>query len=151
MKNDRQKLTAWLLRAMGAVEILAFVAVIMPRSWMETSHAWLGLGVMPDGPIIMFMIRQASYFYGTHGVLLWLMAADVVRFQPLVRFTGWMFLLAAPVFFVIDYTAGMPAFWTATDTVSSAFLGVALLYLTRGEFEREGQMRAAELQDVVPR
>src|SRR4030095_3254128 len=110
---------------------------------METSHAWLGLGVMPDGPIIMFMIRQASYFYGAHGVLLWLMAGDVIRFRPLVRFTGVMFLLAAPVFFIIDYTAGMPVFWTAADTVSSVFLGTALLWLTRGGFEQAGQIHAA--------
>jgi hypothetical protein len=136
VKSNRQKLTAWLLRAAGAVEILAFGAVIMPRSWMETSHAWLGLGVMPDGPIIMFMIRQASYFYGAHGVLLWLLATDVERFRPLVRFTGVTFLLAAPVFFVIDYTAKMPVFWTLTDTLGCLFLGVALLWLTRGEFER---------------
>lgn len=134
MGNNRQKLTAWLLRAAGAVEILAFGAVLMPRSWMETAHAWLGLGVLPDGPIIMFMMRQASYFYGTHGVLLWLLAADVARFQPLVRFTGVMFLLAAPVFFSIDYTAGMPGFWTALDTLGCLFLGLALLWLTRVEF-----------------
>ncbi len=144
MKSNPQTLTAWLLRATDAVEILAFGAVIMPRAWMETSHTRLGLGVMPDGPIIMFMIRQASYFYGAHGILLWLMASDVVRFRPLVRFTGIMFLLAAPVFLIIDYTAGMPAFWTGVDTVSSVFLGTALLWLTQGRGESEGQIHATE-------
>ena len=53
-----QLMQAWLLRLAGAVEILAFFAVVMPRSWMEVSHAWLGLGEMPGGPIIMFMIRH---------------------------------------------------------------------------------------------
>jgi len=61
-----QRLQAWLLRVAGAVEILAFFAVVMPRSWMEVSHSWLGLGNMPGGPIIMFMIRQSSYTYGMH-------------------------------------------------------------------------------------
>src|SRR6185436_3692744 len=68
---DSRRLLAWLLRLAGAFEILAFFAVVMPRSWMEVSHAWLGMGVMPDGPLIMFMIRQASYTYGMHGVTLW--------------------------------------------------------------------------------
>ncbi len=66
MNIDR--LQSWVLRLTGATEILAFVSVVMPRAWMESAHSWLGLGVMPDGPVIMFMIRQASYAYGMHGV-----------------------------------------------------------------------------------
>ena len=38
--------------------MLAFGAVVMPRAWMEASHEWLGLGMMPDGPVINFMIRH---------------------------------------------------------------------------------------------
>ena len=109
---NRERLQAWLLRLAGATEILAFFAVVMPRAWMEASHAWLGLGEMPGGPIIMFMIRQASYSYGMHGISLWVLATDVKRFRPLVLLNGVAFLLAAPVFFVIDYTSGMPLWWT---------------------------------------
>ncbi len=123
------QLQAWLLRLVGSVEILAFVAVVMPRAWMETSHAWLGLGEMPDGPIIMFMIRQASYAYGMHGVSMWIMASDVSRFRPIILFNGISFLLAAPVFFLIDYQSGMPWFWTVMDTIGCAFFGAALLWL----------------------
>jgi hypothetical protein len=128
---NRQQVQALLLRVAGAVEILAFIAVVMPRSWMETAHAWLGLGVMPGGPIIMFMIRQASYTYGMHGISLWVIASNVGRFRALVVFNGIAFLIAAPVFFLIDYSSGMPSWWTAGDTVSCAFLGVALLWLSR--------------------
>jgi len=92
---DSRRLLAWLLRLAGAFEILAFFAVVMPRSWMEVSHAWLGMGVMPDGPLIMFMIRQASYTYGMHGVSLWVLASDVVRFRKLVILNGIAYLLAA--------------------------------------------------------
>lgn len=127
---NRQRLLPWLLRLAGAVEILAFIAVVMPRSFMETSHAWLGLGTMPEGPILMFMIRQASYSYGMHGVSLWVLATDVDRFRPLVILNGIAFLLAAPVFFFIDYTSGMPHWWTLGDTASCAFFGAALLALT---------------------
>ncbi len=128
---NRQRLLAWLLRLAGAVEILAFIAVVMPRSFMETSHAWLGLGTMPEGPILMFMIRQASYSYGMHGVSLWVLATDVDRFRPLVIFNGIAFMIAAPVFFFIDYTSGMPLWWTLGDTASCAFFGGSLLALSR--------------------
>ena len=124
------RLQAWLLRASGAVELLAFVAVVMPRSWMEASHAWLGLGVMPEGPLLMFMIRQASYVYGMHGVSLFILASDVERFRPLVVLNAISFLLAGPVFFLIDYTAGMPLWWTLGDAAACGSFGAALLFLT---------------------
>lgn len=122
---------AWLLRLAGGTEILAFISVVMPRSWMEASHAWLGLGEMPTGPVLMFMIRQASYVYGMHGISLCVLASDVERFRPLIVFNGISFLLAGPVFFIIDYTAGMPLWWTLFDSVGCAFFGASLLLLNR--------------------
>lgn len=67
---NKEAIQKVLLRLAGAIEILAFIAVVMPRSWMEISHEWLGLGQMPDGPVLMFLIRQASYTYGMHGISL---------------------------------------------------------------------------------
>jgi hypothetical protein len=128
---NSQRLQSWLLRVAGAVEILAFFAVIMPRSWMEVSHAWLGMGEMPSGPVIMFMIRQASYTYGMHGVSLWILASDVTRFRTLILLNAIAYLLAAPVFFLIDLTSGMPWFWTVGDSLSCGFFGAALLLLNR--------------------
>ena len=127
---NSERLLSWLLRLAGSVEILAFFAVVMPRSWMEVSHAWLGLGEMPRGPIIMFMIRQASYTYGFHGVSLWVVASDVARFRTLVLLNGIAYLLAAPVFFLIDFTTGMPWWWTVGDAWGCGLLGIAVLLLT---------------------
>lgn len=130
---NRQQLQSWLLRLVGAIELLAFVAVVMPRGWMEASHAWLGLGEMTGGAVTMFMIRQASYTYGMHGISLWILAADVKRFRPLVILNGISFLLAAPVFFIIDYTAGLPLWWTLSDSLACGFFGAAMLRLSRGD------------------
>jgi len=129
MRSDQ--LQSLILRLSGSVEVLAFLAVVMPRSWMVSSHAWLGLGDMPDGPLIMFMIRQASYVYGMHGVSLWVLASDVQRFQPMIVLNGISFTLAGAVFFAIDYSAGMPLWWTISDTLGCAFFGIALLLLNR--------------------
>ena len=126
---NRERLLVWLLRLAGATEILAFIAVVMPRSWMEISHAWLGMGEMPDGPLLMFMIRQASFTYGVHGLSLWLIASDVKRFRSFVVFNGIAFIVAAPVFLLIDLTSGMPLWWALSDPASCGLFGVALLFL----------------------
>jgi hypothetical protein len=128
---DRERLQVWLLRLAGASEVLAFVAVIMPRAWMEAGHEWIGLGTMPRSALLMFMIRQASYTYGMHGISLWVLASDVRRFRPLIIFNGVAFSLAAPVFLVIDYTTEMPLLWTLSDSASCLLFGGALLWLTR--------------------
>lgn len=129
---DEEFLLKWLLRLVGLSEILAFIAVVMPRTWMETSHLWLGLGQMPESSVLMFLIRQASYTYGMHGISLWLIASDVKRFRPLLILNGISFLIAGPVFFLIDYTAGTPMWWALTDGPACGLFGAAILWLSRG-------------------
>lgn len=130
---NNQQLLKWLLRLAGAFEVLAFIAVVMPRSWMEISHEWLGLGLMPGGPILMFLIRQASYTYGMHGISLWVLSLDVKRFRPLVILNGIAYLLGAAVFLAIDYSTGMPLWWTVSDPVGCGVLGATILWLSREE------------------
>jgi hypothetical protein len=86
------------------------------------------MGQMPHGAVLMFLIRQASYTYGMHGITLWIIALDVKRFRPLVILNGISYLLAAPVFGAIDYTSGMPLWWTIGDCVGCGLLGAALLW-----------------------
>ena len=129
---DYRTLQIWILRIAGACEILAFIAVVMPRDWMEQSHAWLGLGVMPESAVLMFMIRQASYAYGMHGISLWVLATDVSRFRPLLLLNGVSFLLAGPVFGLIDYTAGIPWWWTVVDVFGCTSLGAIILWCNLG-------------------
>ncbi len=133
---NNQRLLSWVLRLAGAVELLAFVAVVLPRSFMETAHAALGLGMMPHGPILIFMIRQASYCYGMHGISLLVIASDVERFRPFVILNGISFVLAGPVFFLIDFTSGMPLWWTLADSASCLFFGASLLILSRKKSHR---------------
>lgn len=128
-RMNRSRLLPLFLRVAGAVTALAFVAVVMPRSWMEGAHEALGMGPMPRGAVVDFMIRQASLVYGLHGAALWLMAGDVPRYRPLIRYTGWAFLLAAPIFAAIDYTADMPWFWLLGDGLCCSAVGATILSL----------------------
>ncbi len=141
---NKERIQKVLLRLTGAFEILAFIAVVMPRTWMEMSHEWLGLGQMPDGPVLMFLIRQASYTYGMHGISLWVLARDVKRFRPLIILNGLAYLLAAPVFWAIDYSAGMPVWWTIGDCIGCGVLGAALLWCSLSVQSRVTPLTANE-------
>jgi hypothetical protein len=47
-----------------------------------------------------------------------------------VIFNGISYLLAGPIFFLIDYSTGMPMWWTVGDATACLFFGVALLWLS---------------------
>ena len=126
-------LQAWALRLVGAVEMLAFGAVLLPRAWMESIHAGMGLTEMPQGPVFDSVMRQVSFTYGVHGVALWIIAADVGRYRSLVILTVIGYLAAAPVFFIVDRANDMPWSWTAGNGGSCLLIGMVLLGLLCGE------------------
>ena len=113
--------------------VLAFGAVFLPRSWMGAAHAWMGFAEMPEGPVFDSVMRQVSFSYGLHGVALWLIAADVVRYRPLVVLTAVGYLLAGPVFFAVDLGNGMPWSWMAGNGGSCLLIGSLLFGLLWGE------------------
>ena len=117
------------LKLGGCVEVLAFFAVVMPRAWMESAHEWLGLGVMPPLPVLDYMIRGASFTFGLHGVLLWILARNLDRFKSIIIFTGASYVVAGPVFFAIEHSAGLPLWWTIGDSLACFLFGVAMLIL----------------------
>lgn len=128
-----QRLQVWVLRFVGTVEGLAFGAVVLPRDWMGAMHARLGAAEMPTGPVFDSVMRQVSFTYGLHGIAAWIIASDVVRYRPLVVFTGVGYLLAAPVFVWIDLAAGMPGFWVAGNGGSCLLVGLIVPGLLWGE------------------
>src|SRR5262245_57853065 len=126
-------LQAWLLRMVGGVEMLAFGAVFMPRDWMEAIHTAMGLPELPQGPVFDSVMRQVSFSYGLHGLALWFIAADVGRYRPLVILTAIGYLLAGPVFILVDLRNGMPWTWMAGNGGACLLIGGLLLGLIVGE------------------
>ena len=138
-------LQAWVLRLVGAVEMLAFGGVFLRRAWMEAIHAGMGLTEMPKGPVFDSVMRQVSFTYGLHGVALWFIAADVGRYRPLVVLTAFGYLLAGPVFIVVDLSNGMPWSWIAGNGGSCLLIGTLLLGLLWGE-----QLAAKSASKTIP-
>ena len=77
-----------LLRIVGVGALFALLAVVMPVSWMAATHGWLGLGEMPTGPVVEYLARSLSAFYAIMGALCLVLATDLERYRPLVRFLG---------------------------------------------------------------
>jgi hypothetical protein len=128
---NKPRLLAALLRLEGAIEMLAFVAVVMPRGWMAATHRWLGMGELSAFPLLDYMIRSVSLLYGLHGVLLLLLATDVTRFRLLIIYTAASYLLAAVAFIAIDVGNSMPWWWSVSEVGSVFWLGLVLLWLLR--------------------
>ncbi len=124
---------AWILRLVGTMELFSFGAVFLPRSSMDAIHRSLGLAEMPQGPVFDSVMREVSFTYGLHGVAVWLIASDVVRFRPLVVLSAIGYLLAAPVFVTIDLINGMPATWVAGIGGSCLLIGSLILGALLGE------------------
>jgi hypothetical protein len=125
------RLLVWLLRLGGVLTTSAFAAIFLPVEWMAGAHEWLDLGEFPRAPVVDYLARSIALLYGFHGVLLFIISSDPVRFRPIVRYVGVMNLVFGIVMTGIDMFAGMPDWWTLAEGPPIAGFGVAILYLSR--------------------
>ena len=120
-----------LLRVLGVSALFALVAVFMPLSWMTATHHGLGLGEMPTAPVVEYLARSVSAFYALYGALCLVVASDLERYRPLVRFLGMALALMGLVLLGVDLAVGMPWWWVACEGPAGVGLGVWILYLAR--------------------
>ena len=127
-----ERLLVVVLRAVGLVACLAIVPTLMPLNWMAVVHEHLGLGTLPDGPIVEYLARSLSGMYAFHGGLFLLASADVRRYAPLVIYSGATALLGGIGLLALDLSLGMPWWWTAGEGPFVTLLGLVILVLQRG-------------------
>ena len=77
-----------LLRVVGSASLFALIFVVAPEAWMVAIHADLGLGQLPDAPIVGYLARSTSAFYAIEGGLFWVVSFDLARNRPIVRYLG---------------------------------------------------------------
>ncbi len=120
-----------LLRLGGVLTGSAFLAVLLPADWMAGIHAWLGMGDLPREPIVDYLARTVAALYGFHGVMLFIVASDPVRFRPLVRYIAAMNLIFGASLIVIDWHAGLPIWWTLGEGPPLVAVGALVAWLSR--------------------
>jgi len=119
-----------LLRCGAVLTGSAFLAMFLPVESMASTHRWLGLGEFPRAPIVDYLARSVAAFYGFHGVLLFLISTDVVRFRPLVWYVAVMNVLLGVTLLAIDVHAGLPAYWIALEGPPVIVIGLLVAFFS---------------------
>ena len=101
----------------------------MPHAWMDACHRGLGLGALPELPILIYLTRSLSALYAAQAALLWLVSGDVRRYGPVVFYVGVAFLVFGAVVLGIDYHAGLPWFWILGEGPVLMLIGFLILGL----------------------
>jgi hypothetical protein len=122
-------MTSNFMRFVAVSQMAAFVVVFVPEAWIAALYSWLGLGQIPDAAFLRYIVRGAAFSQGALGVLIWIIASDVVRFRPLVFATSALYLVAASLFYFIDAIAGLPRWWCIWDCACCFVVGGVLLAL----------------------
>lgn len=112
--------------------LLAALAVMMPTDWMDWTHAQIGLGNLPRGPIVEYLTRSLSGLYAVHGAVLLMLAGDVRRYARVIAGVGGLHILFGLATVWIDWTARMPWWWTASEGGPVAAVGGVIVWLARG-------------------
>jgi hypothetical protein len=100
------------LRASAVILASAVVATFMPLSLMARLHEGVGLGEMPETPLVSYLARSGSAMYVMLGLLYWRVSSDLPRYLVLIRFLALCKLAFGITVLAIDVFVDMPAWWT---------------------------------------
>ena len=132
-----------ILRLLGSSSLLALIFVAAPYAWMDSIHSTLGMGQLPDSPVVGYLARSTSAFYALLGGLFWVVSFDLVRHRPVLIYLGAAIVSFGVVLLIVDWTEGMPSLWTVWEGPFVIAFGLALLLLSRSVRQQPG--RADEL------
>ena len=128
--NPNERIFVWLLRLGGVVMLTALGAVVMPFGWMNSIHRQVGLGELPNVPIVGYLTRSISAFYALHGALLVFLASDVRRYLPVVRFLAVAGAVFGAMMLAIDCVVEMPLSWTVAEGPYVIVLSAVVLWFS---------------------
>jgi len=117
------------LRIIGTTALFALVAVVMPYSWMNAIHKWLGLGTLPTEPIVGYLARSTSAFYALFGGLMWVVSFDLHRHRIVLCYLGVAIIIFGAALIIIDLLAAMPLWWTLCEGPPNSAFGVVIYVL----------------------
>ena len=118
------------LRITGCVTGLALVFVMVPYSWMNAIHQYLGMGTLPSEPVVGYLARSLSAFYAFLGGLLWVLSFDVRRHRLALCYVGAGSVALGLILLGVDFVEGMPRYWRLSEGPWGIALGALLLWLS---------------------
>jgi len=137
--SEQERLYQAFLRALAVVfGFPAFLCVFLPYSWMNAVHQGLGLGELPQDPIVGYLARSASALYAFLLALLWVLSYDLRRHRFVLCCLGAGSMVFGLVVLGIDVYEGMPLAWRLGEGPITIALGAALWALTYRIVPRSG-------------
>ncbi len=115
------------LRSVAIFVIVNGLSLMLPQRWIDLFLVWCGLEHLPHAPIVRWLLVGSGLLMLSFGVLIWVIASDVVRYQPVVLTIVTIFLASAPLTCWIDVVAGLPRWWYVTDFASFLLAGAVPL------------------------
>ena len=134
MMNQSLRTEWWLKRLLclfGGTCWLAVFAFVMPRSWMAVTHEWLGMGTLPEKPVVEYLARTTSALCAFYGGLLFVLAMDVHRYAPAITYQAIAMMSLSAVGAILGLRAGMPAWWMIGDVMGCWMFCGAMLWLQK--------------------
>jgi hypothetical protein len=121
-----------ILRLMGTSSLFALIFVAAPYTWMESIHSALGMGQLPDKPVVGYLARSVSAFYALTGGLFWVVSFDLGRHRRVLIYLGAAIASLGLVLLAVDWWEGLPLFWRIWEGLFVMAFGLAILFLSRG-------------------
>ena len=122
-----ENILKYFLRTVGSVSLMAIVFVAAPYSWMDSIHQSIGLGTLPDNPVVGYLARATSAFYAFLGGLLWFISFDLKRYAPLFIYLGGAIVLFGVAMTIVDWAEGLPLFWKWMEGPADLMIGIILI------------------------
>jgi hypothetical protein len=125
-----------ILRVSSIILITAFIAVILPYDIMNQIHQLIGLGKLPQSPILDYLARTVSFFYGIHGVLLLYISFNLIKYLKILKLLIILGFIFGITLFFIDLNAPLPLQWTLVEGPTVITLNI-VFYLFIKSIEKE--------------
>lgn len=125
-----------ILQLIGISGLFAIPCIFLPYDWMNYIHEHAGLGEMPNTPIVSYLARSLSMFYGVVAGLMLYISCDIRRYRSLIKLWSVIAIIGGFVLLGIDFASGMPPSWTWCEGPPTSATGGLIFWLQqriRGE------------------
>jgi hypothetical protein len=129
--NHSEKALVLLLRIAAVILLTALIPAVMPFAWMKDIHRLLGMGELPEEPIVGYLTRSLSLMYAMHGALVFFVSLNVRRYLPVVKCLAVLAMFFGIGMLALDVMVGMPPSWIAGEGPFIFVLGGVMLWLAR--------------------
>ncbi len=120
-----------ILRVIGVCGLFAIPAIFLPYSWMNAIHEYMGLGELPDAPIVSYLARSLSAFYAIVSTIILFISFNIRHYRSFVKLWAIIVIVTGFVLLGIDIAAGMPTSWTMGEGPPTIVVGLVVLWLQR--------------------